>query len=64
MHAPQQFEHGCSFLWVAVKELKLSYHTSDTIVFTIYPYSGSLNSVPYQHPSFIPFDSPSGWACA
>ena len=28
--------------WVAVKELKLSYHNSDTILFTVYPYYGNL----------------------
>ena len=31
---------------VAVKELKLSYHNPETILFTIYPYCGSLNQVP------------------
>ena len=29
--------------WVAVKEPKLSYHISDTILFPIHPYYGSLN---------------------
>ena len=30
--------------WVAVKELTLSYHNPETILFTIYPYYGTLNS--------------------
>ena len=30
-------------LSVAVKELKLSYHNSDIILFTIYAYYGNLN---------------------
>ena len=29
--------------WVAVQELKLSYHNPETILFTIYPDFGSLN---------------------
>ena len=29
--------------WVAVKELKLNYHNSETALFTIYPYYGNLN---------------------
>ena len=28
----------CPVLWVAVKELKLSYHNPATMFFTIYPY--------------------------
>ena len=32
-----------SYIWVAVKELKLSYHNPKTILFTIYPYYGSIN---------------------
>ena len=28
---------------LAVKELKLSYHSSETISFTLYPYYGNLN---------------------
>ena len=33
-----------AFSWVAVKELKLSYQKSDTILFTSYPYDdGSQN---------------------
>ena len=33
---------ACSF-WVAGKELKLSYHNSETICFAIYPYDGNLD---------------------
>ena len=29
--------------WVALKELKFSYHDSEAISFTIYPYCGFLN---------------------
>ena len=29
--------------WVAVKELNLSYHNSESILFTIYPYYGNSN---------------------
>ena len=29
--------------WVAVKELKLSYHNPETTLFTIYPYYAKLN---------------------
>ena len=29
--------------WVAVKELKLSYHSPETILFAVYPYYGNLN---------------------
>ena len=29
--------------WVAVKELKLSYHNSNTTLLTFYPYSGKLS---------------------
>ena len=29
--------------WVAVKELKLSYHNPETMLFSIYPFYGSLN---------------------
>ena len=29
--------------WVAVKEIRLSYHNSQTMLLTIYPYSGNLN---------------------
>ena len=29
--------------WVAVQELKLSYHDPETILFTIYPYYGNLH---------------------
>ena len=36
--------------WLAVKKLKFSYHNSDTILFTIYPYCGKLNQVPEQQP--------------
>ena len=32
------------------KELNLSYHNSETILFTIHPYYGNLNWVPYQQP--------------
>ena len=31
-----------SSFWVAVKELDLSYHNSDTILYTMYPYYGNL----------------------
>ena len=39
-------ERGVVFFWVAVWELKLSYHKAKTILFTTYPYSGNLNQVP------------------
>ena len=29
-------------LWVAVKELKLSYYIGETLLFTIYTHSGNL----------------------
>ena len=29
--------------WLAVKELRLSYHNSETVLFTKYPYSGNVN---------------------
>ena len=29
--------------WAAVKELNLSYHNPETILFTIYPYNSNLN---------------------
>ena len=32
--------------WVAVKELKLGYQNSKTILVTMYPYHGNLSSVP------------------
>ena len=32
--------------WVASRELNLSYYNKETLVFTIYPYSGRLNYVP------------------
>ena len=35
-----------AYNWVAVKELKLSYHSSETIFFTIYPCYGSSFYVP------------------
>ena len=43
--------------WVAVKELELSYHEPETILFAIYPEDGSLtfkflNSKPESHGSF------------
>ena len=31
--------------WVAVKELKLNYHNSETLLFTDYPYYGNLISL-------------------
>ena len=31
------------YFWVAVKELKLSCHNSQTISFTMYPYYGTLD---------------------
>ena len=34
----------CLF-WLAVKEFKISYHKSKTILFTIYPYYGNLKYV-------------------
>ena len=33
-------------VWVAVKELKLSYHYPKTMLFSIYPYSGTLIYIP------------------
>ena len=39
------FSAGISFFWVAVKELKLSYHNPEAILVTIYPYYGNLISV-------------------
>ena len=38
-------EVGLHVAWVAVKELKVKYQSPETILFTIYPYSGSLKSV-------------------
>ena len=32
--------------WVAVKELKSSYHDSETILFRICPHYGNLNQIP------------------
>ena len=29
--------------WVAVKDLKLSYHNSKAMLFALYPYCGNLN---------------------
>ena len=40
---PTQISTFPCFFWVAVKELKLSYQNSKTILFTIYPYYGILN---------------------
>ena len=37
---------GVAFYWLAVQELKLSCHTPETMLFTMYPYYGNLNSVP------------------
>ena len=34
---------GTGFYSVAAKELKLSYHNPETILFTMYPYYGNLN---------------------
>ena len=39
--------------WLAVQELKLSYHNSDTMLYTIWPYYGNLISVPWQQPSWV-----------
>ena len=36
---PQRSQMDAS-IWVVVQELNLSYHNSETIFFTIYPYSG------------------------
>ena len=33
-------------VWVAVKELKLSYHIGETLLFTIYTHYGNLIEVP------------------
>ena len=52
------------FVWVAVKELNLSYHHSETIFFTlyIYPYYGKLSSLTASQPegpiSISPFKEP------
>ena len=43
--------------WEVVKELKLSYYDSDTILITIYPYYGNLTYVPEQQPR-----KQDGWA--
>ena len=46
------FGHGTiRVYWVAVKELKLSYHIGETLLFTIYTHYGNLISVPQQQPS-------------
>ena len=33
-------------MWVAVKELRASYHTSGTTLLTKYPYDGNSDEVP------------------
>ena len=40
--------------WVAVKELKISYHNKETQLFTMYTSYGNLASIPYQQPSLMP----------
>ena len=40
---PKNTSTYSAFYWVAVKELEFSYHNSDTILFTIYPYSGNFH---------------------
>ena len=40
---PPPDSHDDCVDWVAVKELKLSYHNPDTILFVIYPYHGHFN---------------------
>ena len=37
--------------WVAVRELKLSYHDPETIVFTIHPEYGNLNTFLNSNPA-------------
>ena len=34
--------HALRIIWVAVKELNLSYYIGETLVFTIYTHSGNL----------------------
>ena len=38
-------------VWVAVRELKLSYHNKETLSSTIYPCYGNLIQVPSQPPN-------------
>ena len=43
LRADPQGLHGDAWLanWVAVQELKLSYHNPETILFTVFPYCGN-----------------------
>ena len=46
VHGTRAETTGKSFCWVAVKELKLSYHNSETALFTIDPPYGNFNQAP------------------
>ena len=39
--------------WVAVKEITLSYHNSNTLLFTIYPKFGNLSQAPEQQRNIL-----------
>ena len=39
------------FIWVAVKEFRLSFYIGETLLFTTYTQDGNLISVPEQQPS-------------
>ena len=42
---------GFGVYWVLVRDFTLSYHSKETISFTIDPHSGNLNKIPEQEPS-------------
>ena len=44
IHGDRNFRE--MFVWVAVKELKLSYYIGETLLFTIYTHCGNLIYVP------------------
>ena len=46
MRSPQSNRRLQRASWVRVKELNLSYHNEETILFTIDPYYGNLNAMP------------------
>ena len=37
--------------WIVVQELKFSYHTSETVLFTVYPSNGTFLYLPELQPS-------------
>ena len=42
---------GASIFWVLVRGFNLSYHSKETVLFTIDPHYGNLNKIPSQEPS-------------